>query len=478
MKLTLLVCSFVCATALAQPSIRWEPFPLRGVPSAIHGEMGRLTVPLVRSNPAGGTAELAFVRVRSGEGKPEAPIVYLAGGPGGSGMAAANNEYGMPFLARLAEIADVILLDQRGVGKSMPRAICPSAVPLEPDQKFVDDKTVVREMTNRARACVAEWAAKGVDARGFTNRESADDLDDLRKALGASKLRLFGFSYGTHLALATLRYHGDIVESAALLGTEGPNDTRKLPLSEDVQLAKLSLLSGSDMTATLQRVLEKLAKQPVAVNVNDRMRRKEVTVAIGPDALRRILLVDIGDGNDFPVFPALLQTIDQGDTSILAWFVEKRYNQIAGAIDLMPLGMECSSGATANRQQEIDAEAKVSIFGNSMNLFYPEICAALPPVDLGDAYRGPLASNARVLFISGTLDSNAPPYQAEALRFGMPRATHIVVDNAGHEDTLPNREVQNAMVDFFAGKDVSNRHIALPAPRFLNIEEAKKDRRR
>ena len=118
------------------------------------------------------------------------------------------------------------------------------------------------------------------------------------------------------------------------------------------------------------------------------------------------------------------------------------------------------------------------MFRNIANLFFPAVCSALPPLDLGDAYRGPLVSDVPVLFVSGTLDSNAPPYQAEQLRFGMPRATHIVVANAGHEDMLPAAGVQAAMADFFAGRDVSARHIALPPPRFLSIDEARKDRKR
>ncbi len=58
----------------------------------------------------------------------------------------------------------------------------------------------------------------------------------------------------------------------------------------------------------------------------------------------------------------------------------------------------------------------------------------------------------------------------------MPRAVHLVVENAGHEDTLPMPDVQSAIVDFFAGKDVSARRIALPARKFLSVEQARKDR--
>ena len=66
------------------------------------------------------------------------------------------------------------------------------------------------------------------------------------------------------------------------------------------------------------------------------------------------------------------------------------------------------------------------------------------------------------LFISGSLDSNTPPYQAEQVRWGFPNSVHLIVENAGHESTLPLREVQQAMVDFLKGVDVTARRIVAP----------------
>ena len=486
MKIYLFVLLLVASLSAIADPIRWEPFELPGGSGALRAQLGRLTVPLNRARP-GGSAEIVFVRLQAGEGRPGAPIVYLEGGPGGSGIAIARHPASLAGVARLAEIADVILLDQRGVGMSTPRAVCRPSAPLEIHERLGDRNAILARIEKNTRACVEEWTAKGVDVSGFTNRQSAADLEDLRKALGVPKISLFGFSYGTHLALAAIRDFGRNIERAVLVGTEGPNHTRKLPSTLDTQLAKLSLLAARDasigrevpdLPALLARVLAKLEKEPMPVTITDRAQKKEVQVAIGADALRYILITDIGDGNDFTVLPALLLSIERGDPSILAWFVEKRYNRITGGTDLMQIGMECSSGATANRDRQIGRESETSLFGNAMNFPYPEVCAAFPPVDLGDAFRGPLVSDVPILFISGTLDSNTPPFQAEELRWGMPRAVHLIVPNAGHEDTLPNAEVQSAIRDFFAGKDVSGRHIALPTPDFASVEEAKKQRRR
>ena len=464
--------AFALVLALA---IRWEPFELPRGAGALRAQLGRLTVPLRRARPEAGSVELAFVRLQTPGEKRAAPIVYLAGGPGGSGIGAARNPYAIPSLTRLAEIADVILLDQRGIGMSSPRPVC-RPTPVAPQMRAASSSEMIPRIVAEARACVEEWTGKGVDVAGFTVAESSADLDDLRKALGAPKISLLGHSYGTYLALAAIRDYGGTIERAALLGTAGPNHMRKLPLVLDAQLAKLSMLAKVDMTALLRRVLAKLERDPIAVTITDRTRNEPVEVRIGPDALRRILVADIGDGNDFPVFPALLLTIERGDPSILAWFVEKRFNQSAG-VDLMAYGMRCSAGATANRDREIALQAQTSIFANALNGAYPDVCAALPPIDAGDRFRSPMVSDTPVLFISGTLDSNTPPYQAEEVRWGMPRAVHLIVPNAGHEDLEPNAEVQAIIADYFAGKDVSDRRVVLPLPDFKSVEEAKADRR-
>jgi pimeloyl-ACP methyl ester carboxylesterase len=459
------------------PAVRWEPFELPGGGGALQAQLGKITVPLRRGHPESGTAELAFVRLQTAGAKKAAPIVYLAGGPGGSGVNAARNAYALPSLTRLAEIADVILLDQRGIGKSTPKVQC-APTPVEPQARFAPAAEMLPRVVAATRACVEEWTAKGVDVAGFTMVESAADVDDLRKALGVPKVSLMAHSYGTSLALAIVRAYPNSIERAALMATSGPNHMRKLPLMLDGQLAKLSILAKEDMTAMLTRVLAKIEREPIPVRITDQKTKEKIEVRIGPDALRRILVADIGDGNDFPVFPALLRTIEQGDPSILAWFVEKRYNQaVMSGVDLMYTGMRCSGGATASRDREIALQTPVSIFANALNGSLPEVCAALPAaVEQSDAFRSAIVSDLPILFISGTLDSNTPPYQAEEIRWTMPYAMHVIVANAGHEDLEPNEDVQALIAEYFAGKDVSSRRIALPPPHFRSVAEAKRER--
>jgi pimeloyl-ACP methyl ester carboxylesterase len=69
---------------------------------------------------AQGPIELAFVRLKSTAEKPGYPVVYPDGGPGSSAINIARVPDYMRAFMKLRETGDVILLDQRGIGRSKP----------------------------------------------------------------------------------------------------------------------------------------------------------------------------------------------------------------------------------------------------------------------------------------------------------------------------------------------------------------------
>lgn len=74
------------------------------------------------------------------------------------------------------------------------------------------------------------------------------------------------------------------------------------------------------------------------------------------------------------------------------------------------------------------------------------------------------------MFISGTLDSQTPPHQAEEVRWGFANSVHIVVENAGHESTLDKAVVQEQIVKFLGGETVADQRVVLPRPRFRGLQ--------
>ena len=459
--------------------IWFEPIKITVEGQLYEGESGRLIVKENRKSAKSNLIELAFVRLKSTAEKPGYPVVYLDGGPGSSAINLARFPDYMRAFQKLREVGDVILLDQRGVGLSKPNLSRASNESL-PTDIFADREVVLRTFSERAKSAVEYFRSQGVDILAYNTIENANDVEDLRKALGAEKLNLVGFSYGTHLGLAEIRYHGKNLNRVVLVGTEGPDHTDKLPGTSDESIKRLSKIVAQDaeignkmpdLAGTLKRVLDRLEKQPVTVTITDRRTNKPVDVKVGKLGLQFLIMRDLGDASDLPVFPAWFHTMDKGDYSILKRFVERRYNQFGSGTNVMSLVMDLSSGASKARKKQIKKEAKTALLGDIVNFPFSEMGDVLGNPDLGDEYRSPIKTDIPTLFISGTLDNNTQPFQADEVRKTFKNSTHIVIENAGHESMMTDGKVQQAMVDFLRGQDVSNVKISLPALKFVPLPE-------
>ena len=108
---------FTSQASRATQQIQFAPYEMTGAGGKkVPAEIGKLKVPENRSKPDSRFIELTVVRIRARSENPGSPVLYLAGGPGGS----AINEAGLiaKILERLQENHDIVLMDQRGTGRS------------------------------------------------------------------------------------------------------------------------------------------------------------------------------------------------------------------------------------------------------------------------------------------------------------------------------------------------------------------------
>jgi pimeloyl-ACP methyl ester carboxylesterase len=103
----------------------------------------------------------------------------------------------------LREHRDILLVDQRGSGKSN-RLDCSFAPDSLPAHRHRD------AYEGEIRKCRAELEARA-DLRLYTTPVAMDDLDEVRDWLGYPRVNLFGVSYGTKAAQVYLRQHPDRV---------------------------------------------------------------------------------------------------------------------------------------------------------------------------------------------------------------------------------------------------------------------------
>lgn len=456
----------------AQPVLTIEPYTFRADDGReVEAELGRFRVPENRATGSDETIELAFVRFASTAPDAGPPIVYLAGGPGGSGTGAARGTRFDLFMA-LREVGDVVAFDQRGTGLSEALPDCPARWTLPLDEPATRERMVEVSLAN-ARDCVAYWEREGVDLAAYNTRESADDLDALREVLGAEQIHLWGISYGTHLALAAIKRHPERIRRAVLAGVEGPDHTIKRPSDQQALLEEIDrLVRGNaeirdhlpSVLDALEAVLDRLERQPAMVELAD-----GETVAVGAFDVQRIVAAFLRGPESFASLPAMLYAMQGGDFTTVA-YLTRQINR-SGGLAAMPAAMDAASGASADRRALLACERGETLLGDAINIPYPDLADALGVPDLGPAFRAPVQSDVPVLLISGTLDGRTPPRNAEEVRAGLPNSAHLVIEGAGHSDPLflSSPRIGEVIAGFFRGEPVGDETITLPPVRFTPL---------
>jgi pimeloyl-ACP methyl ester carboxylesterase len=469
-----------CAQEPQPGKLTLESYKLRTYDGREHDvELGRLWVRENRESSANRRLiQLAYVRLPSTAKQPGPPIIYLAGGPGVPGIGMGQIPVYFRLFERLREIGDVILLDQRGTGMSSPSLNCPAPSSSAPGDILVDETRALQHFSRSLHACAERLRAQNIELAAYTPNAVADDVEDLRKALGVEKVSLLGMSYGTHLALAFIRRHETSVHRAVMAGTLGPDHALLLPGAANLLLLKVSQLAAQDtninklvpdFAALVRQTLAQFERRPVTLAVTDKRTNQPVNVTVGKVVLQ-ITLDSLSDERALPALPALFYTVSRGDYSMLARRVEGLYNSLNGSgSSAMSMALTCSSGWSAERMAKALEEGKQSPTGTA-TLSRTEFCQSIGSRALGPEFRSPIWSTTPVLFLSGDLDAVTPPYQAEEVRWGFPNGVHLIVGNAGHE-TLPAADVQAIVADFFHGQDVTQRKVVLPSPRFKTPEE-------
>jgi pimeloyl-ACP methyl ester carboxylesterase len=176
---------------------------------------GYLVVPENRSIATGPRIRMAVAIIPSVSQPPAAdPIVHLAGGPGVDALAQA------PTLvaAGLNHNRDLIIMDQRGNFHDEPALTCPEidqfnalAVGLPYDSPSTEALHLAA-----TQACHDRLVADGVDLSSYHTPENEADFADLRKVLKIKQWDVYGYSYGTDLALSLMRDYPKGIRSVIL----------------------------------------------------------------------------------------------------------------------------------------------------------------------------------------------------------------------------------------------------------------------
>ena len=400
---------------------------------AAFGECATLTVPLDYEDPDGAMLELFVARIPALTANPAPdPLVLINGGPGGSAVdlyLQLRNAF-----EPIRRERDIVLLDQRGTGRSLLGLDCALS------DEFALETATPDEIGAAVAACIAAFPN---DPRFFTTSVAVRDLERLRETLGAESWNLYGVSYGTRVGQHYLRRHGERVRTLIL---DGPVPA-ELPLgpaiASDAQAALDAIfrrcaasMSCAERFPNLGEQFTELrmrfAGESVEVFVNDPVSGVPESVVL--DEGQFLGVVRLMSYNDATValLPLIIEQAWQGNYLPLAAQAEL---QIRALVESLGFAMHNSVVCTEDAPwfpANVSEDATPPYLGTLVVDGLHAICETWPRGFIDADFREPLASDRPVLLLSGEHDPVTPPSQAERIAAGLSNARHIVGRAQGH----------------------------------------------
>jgi pimeloyl-ACP methyl ester carboxylesterase len=195
--------------AKAPAPISWEQCPANELTNVPPSEVAQYScanyaVPLDHDKPRLGTVNIALMRRAANNQSARIGSLFLnPGGPGGSGFGLPRSGRNI-FEPAVLDRFDLIGFDPRGVARSTPLRCF--ATQEDADEVFgrmhplpvtaQEEATTLRALKDYGQFC-GRFA--GPLLEHMSTKDVASDLDQLRQAVGDSKLTYVGFSYGTLL---------------------------------------------------------------------------------------------------------------------------------------------------------------------------------------------------------------------------------------------------------------------------------------
>ncbi len=295
-------------------------------------ECGYLTVPEQHAVPDGPSIQLAVAIVKSITTPAAAsdPLVMLQGGPGGSTIDTYIQLIGLGRLNELRMDRDLVLFDQRGTLYSKPALTCPEQLKLTEDtiERRVPRDEAYRLSLAATSACYERLVAEGVNLAAYDSVENASDIEALRIALGYQQINIYGVSYGTLLALHTMREHPQGIRSV-ILDAVVPTQTNfilEAPRSQDRAFTELFAACVADQGCNtaypnLEQVffdlVAALNREPARVLLTDPETKKSYNAVIDGDTIQSLIFQLLYSTEIIPALPHVIYAMRAGDFSFM-----------------------------------------------------------------------------------------------------------------------------------------------------------------
>lgn len=365
---------------------------------------------------------------------PTEAVLAFAGGPGQSAFDAAAVFAQALRYAR--ESRDILLIDQRGTGKS-GLLQCDS---LDLVTQFAFDESTADMVTLAQKDTQACKEKLQVDLSHYTTVAAASDFEAVRLALGYQKLHLYGGSYGTRMAQEYMRQFPAAVATATLDGVVPFNQSLgALGEASDASLAALYAYCDASAPCRqqfpqaaqqLQQLVQLLDAAPVRTQVRHPRTFAVVDLTLTRAKVQQAIRFALYSNSSRALLPYAVEQALAGDYSPLVGLMLSQdiVQQLSIGVNF---AVVCAEDVPFWTSESRAAFTK-SYLGRTWMESAEASCAVwqLPAVD--KAYTEPLQTTTPVLLLSGGLDPVTPPTWAELAMSKMSNARHLIAPHATH----------------------------------------------
>jgi len=426
-------------------------------PNRVKVTCGYVIVPESRAGNPADTIRLAVAVFHSTSSNPAPdPIVFLQGGPGGEAIELSANGYEVvvePFISE----RDFVVFDQRGTGLSMPSLKCDELNKVYFQDIYGTIENSTRELVyeNALFSCSGFHRSNGINFQAYSTVENATDLRDVVQLLGYQKVNLFGVSYGTRLALVTMRNHPEIVRSA-ILDSVVPvemNLLREYPNSAKSALTKIFETCMVDVECNtaypeLEKVFWELVNQLDARPVT--LTTSAYPIGTVTETVDGYYLISVVLGlarNDVFIntIPQTIYRVKNGDYTTLTLAQYALPYAFDGINPALYISTMCREHVLASSQEElkeisnsldIDELIWRPFYGSFEEMY--DACkswgAAGPDLGENDA----VVSDIPSIIIEGSYDPATPPFMGKQVAQNLANSFYFEFPNAGHVPSLDN----------------------------------------
>lgn len=418
---------------------------------------GYVTVPQDHADPEDrDTIDLYVVVIPATGSRPsETPLFMLSGGPGQAateGLWSFDPDYGDDLIATFSDLLidrDIVLFDQRGTGKTLPEVICPVDRVPTGDEPSADDEAATAS-DNPYLDCADQLAEEGIDLETYTNRQSAADIDAVRQAIGAERIDLFGTSYGTWLALETMRYYPQIVRSV-VLNSPAPPETQ---LYDSAAIGHQNALNAvfaacaedpdcdkayPDLAETYEQAVADLNAEPMLVTYEDPDTGEERTEYANGDIFASLVYELIFFNVYIPYAPPLITSVAAGESDVFGALVPLLLTASDGIGIPLHYAVMCQDEIPYIDEDAVmeaieDADVSQAVIDDELASMdaYTEICDAWDLTPSGEIANEPVVSDIPTLIVTGRFDPITPTFDGELLLDNLTNAVLVESPVASH----------------------------------------------